>query len=89
MLLNHLPHGSATRRAILGGESKDWSLTDHLIGDLIDVTNLWGWALAGSKKTPRPEPIPRPGDARSRRRTALTPDQIRDRLVAMRTKRRR
>ena len=58
-----------------------WSRTDHILADLIDVTNYNTWALVNKDHEPRnrsklPEPYERPGMAKSE--PVITADKLRD-----------
>lgn len=48
------------------GEGNDWGRVEHLLADLIDITQSWDWAIVGNKKNPRPELVARPTDATKR-----------------------
>lgn len=90
MLISRLPRGSATRAEVLGGEENDWTISNHLAADQIDATLMLTWVTAGSKKNPRPDPIPRPGRVTARdRRTDLTGTEIERRLLEQRERRKR
>lgn len=64
-LINHFPRDSATRNEVVG-ERNDWGRVEHLLADLIDITQQWDWAIVGNKKNPRPEAVTRPTDATKR-----------------------
>ena len=42
-------------------EESAWSVTDHLLANVIDLLNLRLWQESGGKAR-RPDPIPRPND---------------------------
>lgn len=71
------------------GEHNDWSRGDYLKAALIDAVQVWSWAQLGSKKIPRPDPIPRPGDGPKRYRTELSGSEIERRLRAQLQRRKR
>jgi hypothetical protein len=66
VLVRHAEPGSAIFRATFG-EQATWSVTDHLLAALYDLTNLMVWMKSkdGQKNRNRPRPIPRPTDKRS------------------------
>lgn len=63
-LLSHPAEGSATKR-VLEGSDAPWTLTNHLLADLVHSNRLLWWAKTtdAQAKPPRnqPKPIPRPG----------------------------
>lgn len=67
LLINNLPPDSRLVRA-LAGPAADWSVSDHMLATLIDlsVEHNWQYASAhrgeGAKDMPHPPRIPRPGD---------------------------
>lgn len=69
ILVNNLPHESATLRA-MHGHAADWSVTDYLLAGVIDVLQGGNWQRGGGKGR-KPKPIERPKSAlvlRERRR---------------------
>lgn len=64
-LIVHLPRDSATRNELVG-EKNDWGRLEHLVADLIDITQSWDWAIVGNKKNPRPKLVERPSDVTKR-----------------------
>jgi hypothetical protein len=63
VLVRHAEPGSAIFRATFG-EQATWSVTDHLLAALYDLTNLMVWMKSkdGQKNRNRPKPISRPTD---------------------------
>lgn len=87
MLLKHLPRESATVQAVHGPVVR-WGPTEYLLARAVDLLAAGNWQRAGSKKNPRPKPIPRPGD-RVRGAARADPDALRRRLLEQRDRVRR
>lgn len=81
MLVRHLPPESDTARAELG-PVVDWSTTDHLLANVLDVLVEANWQRAGDKKVPHPKPVERPGEKKR-----MSPTEIRQRLLEQRQRR--
>ena len=67
ILVSQLPPES--RFVAKAGDAGYWSVTDHLLANLIDAVNLNTHVVtaANSKRAPKPpKPFPRPGKTRSR-----------------------
>lgn len=62
VIVRQSPPGSAVRRSAMGADAP-WSLTDLLLAQMIDNTNLLIWLQSadGQKNQNRPKPLPRPG----------------------------
>jgi hypothetical protein len=63
VLVAQLPPTSRFGREQIG-DAADWSRTDHLLAGVFDLVNvvIWQNANQGRKsRTPRPQPLPRPG----------------------------
>lgn len=64
--MHHLPSEAATVRA--QAPQFEWGTTDYLLALIADLLAAANWQRAGSRRAPRPKPIPRPGaTARGRR----------------------
>ncbi|MCX5091758.1 hypothetical protein ACFVW1_18020 [Streptomyces olivochromogenes] len=66
VLVRHLPRDSALLKE-LHGEAAEWSLTDHLLANVVDRLAEANWMFAmvnrdeDSEPLDYPEPVPRPG----------------------------
>lgn len=62
VFIRHSPAGSAYYAAESGEESL-WGVQEHLMANLVDLTNILVWFKTkdGQKGRNRPKPIPRPG----------------------------
>jgi hypothetical protein len=66
VLVRHLPHDSALLKE-LHGEAAEWSLTDHLLANVVDQLAEANWMFAtvnrdeDSEPLEYPAPVPRPG----------------------------
>lgn len=87
VLVDTLPPSSATAVAV-HGERALWGPTEHLLATIVDVLQWANYQRSDPKKSTQPEPIARPGAAVASNRTHLSPVQLRDRLVALRDRRR-
>ncbi|MCP3801856.1 hypothetical protein NLX83_21555 [Allokutzneria sp. A3M-2-11 16] len=74
LLAEHLPSGSATVAALLGGpEHREWSTLAHLLAALVDATQAGNWQRGGGNgKRPRPITRPRPRRAGARAARAVS-----------------
>ncbi|HEY0868990.1 MAG TPA: hypothetical protein VGD55_01210 [Acidothermaceae bacterium] len=59
-LIEHLGPGSALFRAV-DPDAAAWSLTDHLLAEILHSSNVAIWQRSGDEKAPRPPRIVRPG----------------------------
>lgn len=66
VLVRHAEPGSAIFRATFG-EQATWSVTDHLLASLVDLTNIQVWmgSKDGQKNRNRPKPVARPTDKKA------------------------
>lgn len=64
MLLSQLPTDARAARIV--DERLQWTTTDHLLANVVDMLRGISWQLGGGKGQ-RPRPIPRPGDVNRRR----------------------
>ncbi|RKS68975.1 hypothetical protein BZB76_6113 [Actinomadura pelletieri DSM 43383] len=74
VLIRHLPRDSALVRA-LHGEEADWGAVEHLLAAVVDHLAIGNWLFTSAhsdSEPPRPEPVPRPGEAREEE-TAANP----------------
>ena len=64
------PHAALYR--VLTGPDGQWKLTEHLLAAAVDTLAVANWqrASSGKRKPKKPQPIPRPGLKRRRRRVA-------------------
>lgn len=60
VIVRQAPPGSALRRAN-SREAADWSTTDYLLVDVLNLLSNISWQLGGDEKAPKPEPILGPG----------------------------
>lgn len=60
-----------------------WTATQHMTANVIDLLNAANWQRAGDEKQPAPQPIPRPGDEK---RQATTDARILSKVAKFREK---
>lgn len=78
-LVSRLPVGSQLDRDTRGPEAT-WGNVEHLLAIAVDVLQVANWQRSADKKTPRPVPLPRPGDGLRR----LDAEEVRRRLADLR-----
>ena len=84
VLAMNLPAGAQTW--VAAGSDAAWSSEAHLTAAVFDAVNVGNWQRTGDKNAKKPQPAPRPSDAR---RSAATADrnEIRARAFQERQKR--
>lgn len=74
VILQEAPRNSAIGRHVLG-DNAEWGASEYLLAAIVDGVNGGNWQRGGGK-SPRPKPVPRPGDlpGRVKRVTETRPE---------------
>lgn len=59
-MVAHSRRDTALMRTLYA-EQVEWSATEHLLADVVDLTATLAWLQSDTKKNKRPKPIKRPG----------------------------
>lgn len=60
-----LPPGAITWQE--AGTDSAWTITDHLLADVLDALNTANWQRGQDGNRKRPDPVPRPRELREKR----------------------
>lgn len=61
IVIEQADRSSAIGRAALG-EHAEWGAAEYLLAAAVDALNAANWQRSGKASSPRPKPVPRPGD---------------------------
>jgi hypothetical protein len=82
VLVRQLPRESALSLAV-NGPAATWATTDHLLAVCADRLGQMLWIAAGTRKNPKPQPVPRP----EHRSTSWQREQMAQRLLEQQRRR--
>jgi len=87
VLIQHLPADSSLSKA-MNGEAAEWGTAEYLLANVCDGVAALVWQGGNPKKNPKPKPLQRPGDRRSKRKRQVPLDEMRRRLIDLRERER-
>lgn len=71
MIIRHAPRESGLAR-LLEPVATQWTDTDYLLANAVDILASLLWAQAGRKGQKRPDPVLRPGDEPKNKKIGTT-----------------